>query len=207
MPKSSLLPLCLPLLAGMAFGACADETDPNEACGDTIVTRTNPLTDFSKITTFAVVAEANYPAELPADLPVDTARNVIAANGVARASLLAQGLLEVNPDFEDPDVWLFSLVVTQSEQGYVWDCVPGYVWWGWTGWDYHCPWWDEVPVAYEVGTVVVGLAWVTDDTTAEVVFGGAVQGVLPCDNPRVRLEAGVEKIFAQYPKPAEPEPS
>lgn len=206
MRSSSLSSLCLTLLVGVAFGACTDEQDPNEACGDTIITRVNPLTDFSKITTFAVVDEAGYPAELPGDLPDDTVRSIAAANGAARASLLAQGLMEVNPDFEEPDVWLFSLATTRVEVGYAWDCVPGYVWWGWSSWDYYCPWWDEVPVEYEVGTVVVGLAWVTDDNTAEVVFGGAVQGVLHCDSPDVRLEAGVEKIFAQYPEsiPAEP---
>jgi hypothetical protein len=190
----------------MAFGACAPEPDPNEACGDTIITRTNPLTDFSKITTFAVVDEAGYPPELPSDLPDDTIRNVQAANGAARASLIARGLMEVDPDFEEPDVWLFSLATTQAEVGYVWDCVPGYVWWGWSAWDYYCPWWQEVPVVYEAGTVVVGLASVNDDDSAEVVFGGVVQGVLHCDSPGVRLEAGVEKIFVKYPDtvPAEP---
>jgi hypothetical protein len=187
------------LFAGVALGACADEPDPNEACGDVIITGTKPLTDFSKVMTFAVVDEESYPADLPSDLPNDTHRNIVAANAAARASLLVQGLVEVDPDFEEPDVWLFSLARTQTAIGYVWDCVPGYVWWGWSAWDYYCPWWQEVPVEYEVGTVAIGLAQVTDDGTAEVVFGGAVQGVLFCDDPRVRLEAAVEKIFAEYP--------
>jgi hypothetical protein len=190
------------LLAGVALGACADEPDPNEACGDTIITRTNPNWDFSTITTFAVVAAEDYPAELPGDLPHDTTQNIVAANSAARASLIAQGLLEVNPDFEEPDVWLFSLASTRSEVGYAWACVPGYAWWGWWGWDYYCPWWDEIPIEYEVGTVVVGLAKLqTEENIGEVVFGGAVQGVLNCDDPRERVQIGVAKIFAQYPAP------
>jgi hypothetical protein len=201
MRSTSLRLLCPTLMFGMALGACAPEPDPNEVCGDTIITRTNPNWDFSKIMTFAVVDEEDYPVELPGDLPRDTIKSIVAANGAARASLIAQGLVEVDPDFEEPDVWLFSLAATQSEVGYAWDCVPGYVWWGWSAWDYYCPWWDEVPVEYEVGTVVVGLAQLHDGTSAEIVFGGAVQGVLSCDDPRERLELGVAKIFAQYPKP------
>lgn len=204
MRSTSLRLLCPTLLFGMAFGACTPEPDENVACGDTIITRTNPLTDFTKITTFAVVNAEDYPDELPADLPSNTRRDIGAANSAARASLITHGLREVNAEFEHPDVWLFSLATTQKKTGYAWDCVPGYVWWGWSAWDYYCPWWDEVPVEYEVGTVVVGLASVTDDTTAEVVFGGAVQGVLYCDDPTDRVETGVAKIFAQYPgrKPA-----
>jgi hypothetical protein len=195
---------------GVAVVACTpeSESDPNEACGDTIITRINPDTDFSRIMTFAVVDEDQYPTDLPADLPSDTHEIMRAANGAARTSLLAQGLVEVDPDYEEPDVWLFSLASSETQIGYVWDCVPGYVWWGWSAWDYQCPWWEEVPVEYEVGTVVVGLARLTDDgsddfmnTTGEVVFGGAVQGVLHCDDPRKRLTTGITKIFAQYPVP------
>jgi hypothetical protein len=193
--------LCFTLLVGVVLAACKPESEPdsNEACGDTIITRINPDTDFLRIKTFAVVDADDYPVDLPADLPRDTHRSILAANGAARASLLERGLLEVDPDFEVPDVWLFSLASTDSKVGYLWDCVPGYVWWGWYGWDYTCAWWQEVPVEYEVGTVVVGLAQALDDETGEVVFGGAVQGVLFCDDPRERLEVGVEKIFAQYP--------
>lgn len=190
----------------MTLGACAPEPDPNEACGDIISTHTNPNWDFANVATFAVVAKDNYPVEFPGDLPRDAIEEVFAVNSVARESLIAHGLVEVNPDFEEPDVWLFSMATTRTAVGFVWDCVSGPVWWGWNGWDYYCPWWDEVPFEYELGTVVVGLAHhVPDENIGEVVFGGAVQGVLFCDDPRERLELGVAKIFAQYPKP-EPEP-
>jgi hypothetical protein len=180
------------------MGACS-EPDPNQECGDTIVTRANPSTDFSMISTFAVVPEADYPADLPSDLPSDTKTNIFAANEAARSALIAQGLTEVDPAVEDPDVWLFSLAATETDTGYAWECVPGYVWWGWFwAWD-SCAWLAEVPVDYEIGTVIIGLAEVSDDTTGEIVFGGAVQGVLDCDSPRERVEAAVEKIFAQYP--------
>jgi hypothetical protein len=116
------------------LAACKPESEPdsNEACGDTIITRINPDTDFLRIKTFAVVDADDYPVDLPADLPHDTHRSILAANGAARASLLERGLLEVDPDFEVPDVWLFSLASTDSKVGYLWDCVPGYVWWGWS---------------------------------------------------------------------------
>jgi hypothetical protein len=195
----SISPLLLcSALAGVAFGACAEE-DVNEACGDTIVTRIDPNTDFSRIQTFAVVDEDDYPRELPHDLPPSTDKDIFAANGVARASLIAHGLREVDPDFETPDVWLFSLAATKTETGYEWACVPGYAWWGVT-WDFsYCTWFQAIPVTYEVGTVLIGLAQVHDDRTGEVVFGGAVQGVLDCADPRERLQKGVEKIFAEYP--------
>jgi hypothetical protein len=204
MRSTSLRFLGPTLFVGLAFGACTpEEEDPNEACGDIIITRINPETEFSQITTFAVVGEDGYPIELPADLPDDTLKNILAANSAARTSLIGQGLVEVDPEFEEPDVWLFSLAATETQIGYVWACVPGYVWWGWSAWDYYCPWWDEVPVTYEVGTVVVGLAQLDDDTAGEVVFGGAVQGVLFCDDPRQRITTAVTKIFAQYPVPIE----
>jgi hypothetical protein len=204
MRSTSLRFLGPTLFVGLAFGACTpDEEDPNEACGDAILVRINPETEFSQITTFAVVGEDGYPIELPADLPDDTLKNILAANSAARTSLIGQGLVEVDPEFEEPDVWLFSLAATETQIGYVWACAPGNVWWGWSAWDYYCPWWDEVPVAYEVGTVVVGLAQLDDDTAGEVVFGGAVQGVLFCDDPRKRVTTAVTKIFAQYPVPIE----
>jgi hypothetical protein len=165
----------------------------------TIVTRANPNTDFTTIRTFAVVDQDDYPSNLPHDLPSNTEQDVFAANRVARASLIEQGLLEVDPDFETPDVWLFSMAATKTETGYVWECVPGYGWWGWSGgWDY-CAWAGQVPITYEVGTVIIGLAETSNDAPGAIVFAGAIQGVFNCDDPLQRLVAGVEKIFAQYP--------
>jgi hypothetical protein len=205
--RSTSLRLLFPtLLVGVVVGACLPEEDPNETCGDTIIARTNPNWDFSNVKTFAVVDKDDYPVDRPSDLPRDAIPEVFAANSVARDSLIAQGLVEVNPDFEEPDVWLFSMAATHTEVSYTWECVSGYMWWGWNGWDFYCQWSDEVPFEYEVGTVVVGLAHQADENMGEIVFGGAVQGVLFCEDPQERLAIGVAKIFAQYPTP-EPEPA
>src|SRR5262245_24559686 len=90
-----LLP-CSALFAGLALGACV-EPDSDEACGDTIVTRVNPTTDFSTITTFAVIEEVVDPNDVPDDLPSDIHESIAAANQVARDSLIARGLSEVDP--------------------------------------------------------------------------------------------------------------
>jgi hypothetical protein len=178
-----------PLLCSiLLLSGCSDE-DANEVCDDTVLTHINPSTDFSQIGTFAVVDEA--------DLPGGTQMSLFAANAAARDSLLLQGLTEVDPEFEPPDVWLFSLTTTQTASGEV-ECVPDYTWVGWPWrWDY-CPSLTLDPT-YGMGTMIVGLAQVEDDGSGEIVFGGTVQGVSECDHPQERLEYGVEKVFAQYP--------
>jgi hypothetical protein len=193
-----ILSLCPALFVGVALGACV-EPEPNEECGDTIIVRVNPSTDFSTIATFAVIEAVTDPNDVPGDLPGDIHESIAAANQVARDSLVARGLTEVDPALEIPDVWLFSVVSTDPEMGYILKCVPGYVWWGWLwGWD-SCAWSEKVPITYEAGTVFIGLGQVEDDPDGELVFGGAIQGVLECEDVRERLELGVEKIFLQYP--------
>jgi hypothetical protein len=187
-----------PLLCSiLLLSACHDE-DVTEVCDDTVLTHINPSTDFSQISTFAVVDEASLPqSSRPSDLPGGTEMSLFAANRVARDSLLLQGLTEVDPGFEPPDVWLFSLATTQTTTGKV-ECVPDYTWMGWPWrWDY-CPSLTLDPT-YGEGTVIIGLAQVKGDGTGEIVFGGTVQGVSECDHPQERLEYGVEKVFAQYP--------
>ena len=191
------LRLSLALCAGLlALGSCTSP-DSNEICGDTIFSRADPSTDFSAIQTFAVLSSDDYPEDLPADLPSDTQTSLAAANNTVRAELLDLGLQEVDPASEDPDVWVFSLAASDTETGTSWQCVPGYIWWGLWGWVWDpCAWLEEIPVAYEIGTVIVGIA---DADTQKAVFGGAIQGVLACENPRDRLTLGVEKIFESYP--------
>jgi hypothetical protein len=186
-----------PLLCSiLLLSGCSDE-DANEVCDDTVLTHINPSTDFSQIGTFAVVDEADLPGVPSGDLPGGTQMSLFAANAAARDSLLLQGLTEVDPEFEPPDVWLFSLTTTQTASGEV-ECVPDYTWVGWPWrWDY-CPSLTLDPT-YGMGTMIVGLAQVEDDGSGEIVFGGTVQGVSECDHPQERLEYGVEKVFAQYP--------
>jgi hypothetical protein len=186
-----------PLLCSILLLSGCQDDDVNEVCDDSVLTHINPNTDFSQIGTFAVVDEADLPGDLTGDLPGSTETNLFAANGTARDSLLLQGLTEVDPGFEPPDVWLFSLATTRTATGQV-ECVPDYTWMGWPWrWDY-CPSLTLDPT-YGVGTVIVGLAQVMPNGTGEIVFGGTVQGVSECDHPQERLELGVEKIFAQYP--------
>ena len=69
----------------------------------------------------------------------------------------------------------------------------------WTGWGYAwdpCAWMVEVPVVYTEGTVVVGLA---DPAVSKVVFGGVLQGILECSDSTGRIQAGVARIFQDYP--------
>jgi hypothetical protein len=181
-------------------GGCSNEPD----CNDITISRVDPGTDFSMIQTFAVLAEPDYPDDLPEDLPADTETSLAAANDAVRSQLIARGLSEVASS-ADPDVVVFSLAVTESSNGVVWECVPGYLWgfWGFF-WD-SCAWLEPVVVTYGTGTVVVGLA---DPTEEKAVFGGVIQGVLGCgDAPADRVVRGVNEIFLDYPVPPLPAPT
>ncbi len=173
------------------------EEDEPDICDDTRVSRAEPTNDFTMYQTFAVVPESEYPTMLPPELPSDTRTSLDAANDAMRAELVALGLTEVDFATGMPDVVAFSLAASDTDTGIVYECVPGYYWYGWWGyvWD-PCAWLAPVEVDYEVATVIVGLA---DPADEEVVFGGAVQGVLECGDSRDRLEAGIADIFDDYP--------
>lgn len=168
------------------------------ACTDATVSRTDPDFDFAAAQTFAVLDEDRLSGALPDDLPDDTLVSLDAANDAAADELAALGLTEVDPETGDPDLVVFSVAATETQDGVVWTCVPGWVWYGYWGyvWD-PCAWLAPVGVDYEVGTVVVGVA---DPDAQEAVFGGAVQGALVCENAESRVRKGVEKIFRDYPQ-------
>jgi len=189
---SLFLPLRL-LAAAVALTGCAS----SDSCGTAVVSRADPTVDFTAIGTFAFVPEEDYPDELPDDLPDDVVADLRAANDAMRRELIALGLTEVDPDVDDPDVFAFSLAASETENGIVWECVPGYVWWG--GWGYvwdPCAWLRPIEVNVEIGSVLVGLA---DPVEEAAVFGGVVQGVIPCGDAEERLVRGIARIFDAYP--------
>jgi hypothetical protein len=181
-------------LTVLSLSGCSDDDDDDDLCnGDTVVTRADPSVDFALYTTFSVAPDA----ALPDDLPADVTKNLDLANDAAVSQLLALGLTQVPPSNDPaPDLALFNIAASRLEMGTTWVCTPGYWWsvWGYV-WD-PCAWMVEVPVAYTEGTVVVGLA---DPAASKVVFGGVLQGVLECGDPAARIQAGVARIFQDYP--------
>jgi hypothetical protein len=183
-------------LAALCFlSGCPEEED--DICDDTVVSRAEPTYDFTMVQTFAVVPDSEYPTTLPPDLPPDTVTEISGANAEARRQLVALGLTEVDYATGMPDVVLFSLAASEEDTGIIYECVPGYYWYGWWGyvWD-PCAWLQPVPVDYSVATVLIGLADVADE---EVVFGGTIQGILECGDAHDRLVDGVQEIFEDYP--------
>jgi hypothetical protein len=185
------------VLAGvvsLAFvSGCDDDEDEDDLCeGDTTVARADPTVDFALYKTFAVAPDPLLP-----DIPGDVTANLAVANAAAVVELLKLGLTQVEPNSTPaPDLGLFNIAANQKQQGTTWVCVPGYWWSGWGYvWD-PCAWMSEIPIVYTVGTLVVGLA---DPTIKQVVFGGAVQGVLECGDTTARIQDGVERIFTDYP--------
>jgi len=186
-------------LAITVASACADDDD-DDTCEDSVATRVLPGVDFSTFQTFALLPADSYPDDVPDDLPDDIETDLLVAGAAAKSNLLELGLTEV--DFAatpEPDLVVFNVAGSSGETGTVWTCVPGYVWWGWYWYWDPCAWYEAVPVEYTVGTVVVGLADGVNRETGQVVFGGAVQGVLECGDTQARLEAGVNSIFDAYP--------
>lgn len=183
---------------GVLSASCTtSSTTPKSTCSDIIVSHAEPTIDVSKLRTFAVADETFLDAALPDDLPDDTVTNLRIVTQAAKTELLALGLMEVDPEVETPDVWLFNVATTQTKADQVWGCSGGWVWWGW-GWAWDaCAWTTPVEVTYDVGTVVVGLA---DEASEKVVFAGAMQGVLDCGDAVERIDGGVKQIFADYPK-------
>jgi hypothetical protein len=179
--------------------ACSDDDDDYESidveqlCTDSTVVRVDYNADFGSFDTFAITPDE----ALPPDVPADVRTNLAVANDAAAAELVALGLVEVDVNSDPPpDLALFNLAATQQETTTSWECVPGYWWTGWSyAWD-PCAWMVEVPVTYTEGTLVVGLA---DPAAQQVVFGGALQGVLECGDSAARIESGVARIFGEYP--------
>jgi len=169
---------------------CDDEEDLCES--DQVATRADPSVDFTLYTTFSIAPDEALP-----DVPPDVATNLAVATAAAVQELLALGLTQLPPDSDPPaDLALFNIAASSEETGTTWVCTPGY-WW--TGWGYvwdPCAWMVEVPVNYTQGTLAVGLV---DPDLSAVVFGGVLQGVLECGNTSARVQAGVARIFDQYP--------
>lgn len=175
--------------------ACSDDDDyDDQLCnGDTTVVRADPTVDFTLYTTFSLAPVAE-PTEVP---PTNVTANLAVANAAAVAELRKLGLTQVPPDSDPaPDLALFNIAATTGELGTTWVCSPGYVWIGWGYvWD-PCAWMVEVPVTYTEGTLIVGLA---DPELSKVVFGGVLQGPVACGDTDTRIQAGVERIFQDYP--------
>jgi len=186
--------LALACVSSLAFlSACDDDDDDEGLCnGDMTISRVDPSVDFTLYTTFAEAPDEALP-----DLPPDVVKNLGVANDAAVAELLALGLTQVPRDSNPPpDLALFSIAASHKETGTTWVCTPGYWWTGWGyAWD-PCAWMVEVPVVYTEGTVVVGLA---DPAVSKVVFGGVLQGILECSDSTGRIQAGVARIFQDYP--------
>lgn len=181
----------LPLLV-LALG-CGDDDEPS-ACDTTTDTRADPDADFTAFSTFAVADPSDYPVP-PPDFPEDIEKNFEAATDAASAELEQLGLTQVD-ESEAPDLLLFTAAASEINNGIVWECVPGWYWWGWNYvWD-PCAWLAPVPVTYSVGTAVVGLA---EPDSEQVVFGGIIQGVLDCGNVEQRLTDAMSDVFAEYP--------
>lgn len=183
----------------LVLPACSDDDDDDdsvtieELCTDITATRIDYSADFASFQTFTVAPDD----ALPPDVPADVSTNLAIANAAAAEELLALGLVQVEPDSDPPpDLALFNLANTELETSTYWECTPGYWWTGWGyAWD-PCAWMVEVPVTYTEGTVVIGLA---DPVAQTVVFGGALQGVLECGDSAARIQAGVARIFSDYP--------
>jgi hypothetical protein len=187
----------LAVLVTLATAACSSSDDPESICdGDTVTWRAAEGVDFGAYQSFAVLEADDYPTELPEDFPEDTLNSLQAANDAAVVELTALGLTEVDPETETPDLYVFSVAASETKTGSGWECVPGYVWWGWFwSWD-PCAWLSPVDFDYTVGSVVVGVA---DEASQSAVFGGLVRGVIECGDAEARLESGVSEIFANYP--------
>lgn len=188
---------CL-LLAGLSVG-CSDEDE--DVCTDTVVTRADDDADFDSYETFAVfeIGSGDGAGGMggSASIPDDVQVNIEEANQAASRELLRRGLKSVNPDQEDPDLWIVSLAKTEEEEGTYWACVPGPGWWGWYYYWDPCAWLEPINFEYTVGTLAVTLV---DSKAEEPVFGGAAQGILECtNNLDERIGSAVAEIFDDYP--------
>lgn len=205
-PASRKLFLCLALVVG---GCDCDDDGPT----DYVVTKVKPGVDFSQFQTFKILDEDTIdlgdggvdvdPENIgfdPDDIPDDVLVNIDTANDQARIELEKLGLTEVGEE-EEADLVIFSLANVREEDGYYWECVPGY-WWGYWGWYWDtCAWLAPIYVEYSVGTLALLLG---DPADEDVPFGGLLQGVADgSGNAEERIRAGVHEMFKDYPEPPE----
>jgi len=188
------------LMLGVALvGGCAEDDDDDDFCSDEVKSAVDDDADFASYETFAIF-EVGTDAPLggaPATIPDDVVANIDTANRAVKAELKDLGLSEVDPDDEEPDLWIMSAALTEEEEGIYWQCVPGWYWWGWYYYWDPCAWLDPVEFEYTVGTLLVG---VVDSKDNVPVFGGVVKGVLECtDDVDQRIVDGVDEIFEDYP--------
>jgi len=193
--------LSLVLGAGL-LGGCAEEDDLDDVCEDDIVTRVDEDADFSEYETYAIweigSGMAGAGGGSSADIPDDVAVNIDTANKEAARQLRDLGLTQVDPEQEDPDLWIVSLAATQEETGTYWSCYGGWAWWGWYYYWDPCAWLVPIEFEYTEGTLLVATI---DSGSHTAVFGGVVEGILECDDDlETRIESGVEEIFKDYPQ-------
>lgn len=188
-------------IAVMVLGGC--QGDDEDYCTDKAESAVDKDADFSSYETFAV-AEVDgggfggLGGAWSGDAPDKVETNLKVANDAIVSELLDLGLTEVDPAKETPDLWVGSAGATEVETGIYWECVPGYYWWGWYPYWDPCAWLAPYPFRYTEGTVLVALV---DSKTQKPVFGGALQGILECsDDIEGRIEAGIDRIFADYPE-------
>lgn len=192
--------LALALVGAVGLTGCSDD---GEECGDTVYARVAPGVDFDAFETFAIaevediVGQGGAGGESAIDIPSDIRTDLDIASAEAARQLELMGLTEVSPDAE-PDLLVATAAASSDEAGVVWECVPGWYWWGWQAvWD-SCAWVEPIPVTYSVGTLVVALV---EASSNEVVFGGFGQGLLECGDGEDRIVAVVDDIFDSYPLP------
>lgn len=184
------------------LGGCAEEDDVDDVCEDDIVTRVDDDADFSEYETYAIweigSGTAGAGGEGPGDIPEDVAVNIGTANKEAARQLRDLGLTQVDPEEEDPDLWIVSMAATEEETGTYWSCVGGWEWWGWYYYWDPCAWLVPIEFEYTEGTLLVATI---DANSHEAVFGGVVEGILECDDDlETRIESGVDEIFRDYPQ-------
>jgi hypothetical protein len=195
------VPIMLGLGGGFLGGGCS-----SESCASGVVSRADPAADFSAYHTFAIAdidaASLGGASGMGGsggrgfDIPDDVLVNIDSANREAAKQLVAGGLEQVEPG-ETPDLLIASAANTTENNGVVWECVPGWYWWGWTVYWDSCAWLTPVHVEYTTGTLVVAVG---DTKTNKVVFGGVASGVLDCgQDVQGQVISAVDEIFADYP--------
>jgi hypothetical protein len=200
-----LLGVLVTSLGGAALAGCHNDGGTS----DVVYTRARPDADFASYTTFAIVTEDQIPnlpdpPEQPPALPADVTIGLEMTEEAVREQMGLLGFTEVAVD-ADPDLYVFDFAATQDEEAIYWECVPGYLWWGWYWYWDPCAWLAPVPVEYTVGSVLVLLIdpnIAADPEYGQVVFGGLLQGVADgSGDMEARIDAGVARMFAEYPAP------
>ncbi len=199
--------IAIAMVAALGFAGCGGDDDQPE---DVVLVRVRPDAPFATYSTFAIVSSDALPdlpdlpglPEVPDDLPDDIRNGLMATEDAVRDQMTMIGLREVGVD-GDPDLFVLDYAATQEEDAIVWQCVPGWAWWGWyVYWD-PCAWMQPVLVEFEVGSILVLLAdpdIAPDDDYGNYVFGGLGQGVLNGGNAEARIDSAVARMFDEYPQ-------